>query len=248
MTLKHEKNFTGQERRVLVAIPSYNDFELIETISDQVREIIPEATILIVDDGSDRELSRAASKMRILYTRLPSNYGLGMCMNVAFDHFLEYRYDIFVRLDADGQHPVERLADLIAPIKQDKADFVIGSRTNRDSSRDIRSLLSICVREYMAMLVRITSNKSMPSDVTSGFFAASQKAVSLLGSITLEHYPEPQICLILGQSPLRVSSLDIEQVERKHGTSSITFLRALRLTYTFSIIVLATFLQRRIPK
>jgi dolichol-phosphate mannosyltransferase len=38
------------------------------------------------------------------------------------------RGDVLVVMDADLQHPPERLPDLLAPLEQGEADFVLGSR------------------------------------------------------------------------------------------------------------------------
>ena len=52
-------------------------------------------------------------------------------MKTGFEVASRHDADVVVTMDADGQHPPEQLADVVAPIDEDEADYVLGSRGSR---------------------------------------------------------------------------------------------------------------------
>jgi dolichol-phosphate mannosyltransferase len=97
--------------KVLILIPTYNDFARLGELIGEIERSIGDARILVIDDGSAVPIDLNSSSKGVLYVRLPDNYGLGVCMQVAFDHALYNGYDSLVRVDADGQHPVSSVPD-----------------------------------------------------------------------------------------------------------------------------------------
>src|SRR3989337_3457638 len=59
---------------------------------------------------------------------LPYNMGIGAAMQAGYRYAAMHGYDIAVQVDADGQHPPDQINNLIAPVMEQKADMVIGSR------------------------------------------------------------------------------------------------------------------------
>jgi glycosyltransferase involved in cell wall biosynthesis len=236
------------EPAILVMIPTFNDKELIQDIVTEIHHELPTATVLVIDDGSSPKLDRSNDDPPYLMTHLPTNFGLGVCMHVAFDHLLEHDYDILVRVDADGQHPVGTLPALIAPILEEKASYVVGCRSNRNDSKGLRSALARFVRGYMELIVKAVSRKTVPDDVTSGFVAIDREAVKFFNEGMLEQYPEPQMCLRIGLSSFKATGVPVEQSNRAHGQSTISLGHAIRFLYRFNIIVLASLFQSGGPK
>ncbi len=250
MTTGKNANVTaGAALRVLVVIPTYNDVELLESIVDEVSELYANATVLVIDDGSEPPVTSRQIADHCLLVRLPDNFGLGTCMHVAFDCAVSQGFDIVVRVDADGQHPIDRISDLIEPIIDGRADYVVGSRVNRNvGGGPIRSMAALLLREYMAICTRLLTKGRSPPDVTSGFIAAARSAVEVLNRSLLEQYPEPQMCLAVGQAGLRTAAVEVLQSDRIHGRSTISAVAALSLFYRFTIIVLASVLQGKSGK
>ena len=229
---------------ILVMIPTYNDFELLGDIVKSIRAELPNSTVLVINDGSDEPIFRNDIGDECLLVGLKMNMGLGLCMHVAFDHFLRYDYDVLARVDSDGQHPVGSLTKLVQPILQGKASYVVGCRSNRNESRSMRAYLARFVRGYMAFIVSTVTRGWSPEDITSGFIAADRKTVQHLNRQYLERYPEPQMSLAVGRQKLPVESIEIEQLDRAHGVSTITVGQALRFLYRFNINVLAALMQK----
>ena len=106
---------------VLVLIPTYNELGNLPIIVSKVRRAVPSADILIIDDGSPDgtgqladEMVRADSHLHVIHRTVKS--GLGDAYIAGFTWGLDHGYDILVEMDADGSHPAESLASLIASV------------------------------------------------------------------------------------------------------------------------------------
>jgi dolichol-phosphate mannosyltransferase len=115
----------------LVIIPTYNECDNIEPIVARVRDSVPEADVLVVDDSSPDGTGRLADALaasdnavHVLHRSLKN--GLGAAYLDGFAWGLAHGYDRLVQLDADGSHLPEQLPRLLEAA--DAADVVMGSR------------------------------------------------------------------------------------------------------------------------
>ncbi|MCL5445610.1 MAG: polyprenol monophosphomannose synthase [Acidimicrobiales bacterium] len=119
--------------RVLVIIPTYNESENILKILDKVRETLPDAGILVVDDGSPDGTAEivesygrdSSDKVNILKRAAKS--GLGSAYRAGFAWGLEKGFDACVEMDADFSHDPAALPELTEPLSRGY-DLSIGSR------------------------------------------------------------------------------------------------------------------------
>ena len=118
--------------RPLVVIPTYNESENIERMLRRIRECLPQAGVLVVDDGSPDGTAELVQKVA---TELPDVHllartaksGLGSAYRAGFAWGLERGYDAFVEIDADFSHDPAALPSLVAPLEEG-FDVSIGSR------------------------------------------------------------------------------------------------------------------------
>lgn len=218
--------------KTLVFIPTYNDFEHLNQIAESILGKHDDFSIMVIDDGStgSRKIPR-----RCLTVTLPFNLGLGVATHIAFDHALEYGYDVVIRVDADGQHNIYDIEKLIEPITNDDADMAIGTRVNRYSGKSIRILFTRLASSYFKTLSRILFKRAPPEDFNSGFMAFSSRAVSYLNNFELERYPEPQIILYALDGKLEIKTITTMQNPRTTGTSSIQLWQATMLLFRFTV-------------
>ena len=118
--------------RPLVVIPTYNESENIERMLRRIRECLPQAGVLVVDDGSPdgtaelvQKVGAELSDVHLLARSAKS--GLGSAYRAGFAWGLERGYDAFVEIDADFSHDPAALPSLVAPL-QEGFDVSIGSR------------------------------------------------------------------------------------------------------------------------
>lgn len=116
--------------KILVIIPAYNEASVIyQTIRSLCAEIQSlHADVLVVDDGSTDGTGSEALRAGVNLVTHVLNRGLGGAIGTGLMYARKHHYDIAVTFDADGQHEPTDIKKVIAPIKNDKADVVIGTR------------------------------------------------------------------------------------------------------------------------
>jgi glycosyltransferase involved in cell wall biosynthesis len=162
-------------RRVLVAIPAWNEEGSIGAVIAKVQEHRPDADILVVSDGSTdltAEIARAAGATVAV---LPFNVGVGGAMRTAFLHAARNGYGVMVQVDADGQHEPAELEALIAGL--DEADIVVGNRFHPGSTYLVKGPRMWAMRMLSKALSRMAH--SPIQDTTSGFRSAGPRAITL---------------------------------------------------------------------
>ncbi len=118
---------------VWVVLPTYNEADNVGPMVAAILEQLPDATLLVVDDGSPDGTGRladqlAASDARVRVRHRAAKQGLGRAYLDGFRIALTGGAGIVVQMDADFSHDPAALPALIGPIASDTADLVIGSR------------------------------------------------------------------------------------------------------------------------
>ncbi len=112
--------------RILCATFAYNEGEKIRRTLARHPADRP-YDLLVVDDGSTDGALDAVDP-RILTIRNPRTLGIGASMKRAFDYALDRQYDILVIQAGNDKDDAREVPALLAPILEDRADFVQGSR------------------------------------------------------------------------------------------------------------------------
>lgn len=118
--------------KILVVIPTYNESRNIERVLRLVRGALPDATVLVVDDGSPDGTAAMAEALgmeigNIELLRRSHKSGLGSAYRAGFRWALSRGFDACVEMDADLSHDPDALPGLVAPLA-DGFEVVIGSR------------------------------------------------------------------------------------------------------------------------
>lgn len=117
--------------KILVIIPTYNEIENIEPITQRIRAAVPSADILVADDNSPDgtgakadELAAADARIHVMHRQ--GKEGLAAAYLAGFRWALDHGYDVVGEHDADGSHQPEFLPAILNALV--KADMVKGSR------------------------------------------------------------------------------------------------------------------------
>ena len=106
--------------RLLAVIPAYNEQGAIRRVAAGVREVLPEADVLVVDDGSSDRTTEEAEAGGALVVRHPFNLGIGATVQTGLRFACEEGYEIVFRLDGDGQHNPSDLPVLYAALRENR--------------------------------------------------------------------------------------------------------------------------------
>lgn len=209
------------KKNVIVIVPAFNEEDNIATVIQSIHAEYPNFDILVVNDDSiDKTGEIAEQTMLAKVIHLPFNLGIGGCMQTGFMFAFRHNYDVAIQFDGDGQHLISELSNILIPILNDKADCVIGSRFVQDDESfrpssfrmiGIKLLRSI---SYLIIRQRI-------ADQTSGFRAYGRSPIEFLAKTYPDHYPEPELIILLGKHGFKIKEVFTQMRERQGGISSI---------------------------
>ncbi len=156
--------------RTLIIVPTHNEAANITEVLDRIRCSVPQADVLVIDDGSTddtRRLVRERADAQVRLVEREVKRGLGDAYLHAFAIGLDEGYDAMVEIDADLSHDPAAL-----PMMLDLADrgiaLVIGSRYIPGGSvigwPRRRTWLSRWGNRYSGLVLGLALN-----DATSGY-------------------------------------------------------------------------------
>ena len=208
-------------------MPTYNERQNLEIIAGRIREAVPDADLLVVDDNSPDGTGDLADKLaeadpRVQVLHRTEKAGLGRAYVAGFAQALAEGYDLIVEMDADGSHRPEDLPRLLAA--EAGADAVIGSRyvpggtvVNWPVSRQ---LLSKGANLYTRLMLGVRVK-----DATGGFRvyrAATLRRIGLDGIQSAGYCFQVDMTLRVLQAGLRITEVPITFVERERGASKMS--------------------------
>ena len=217
--------------QVLVVIPTYNESENIEGVLHKVRGALPEATVLVVDDGSPDGTGDMAENVgsqigNIEVLRRSEKAGLGSAYRAGFRWGLDRGFDVCVEMDADLSHDPDALPDLVAPLDNggNGVELVIGSRYVPGGSIPKwawhRRLLSRGGNVYASALLGLGV-----TDSTAGFraYAATVLNRIALDSIRAEGYGfQIEMTYQAKRAGATIAEVPIRFVDRTKGESKMS--------------------------
>lgn len=167
-------------RRLLVIIPAFNEQATLDSVVAEIRDTLPEADILVVNDGSTDATSAAARRAGATVLDLPVNLGVGGAMRAGYTYAFRAGYERTVQLDADGQHDPRGVAELMRVMDEEHADIVIGARFAGVGEYEVRGPRRWTMRLLSVVLSRVTGTRL--TDTTSGLKLCARPAIRLFTS------------------------------------------------------------------
>jgi glycosyltransferase involved in cell wall biosynthesis len=170
-----------------IIIAAFREETVIGNVVRGVKATYP--NVIVVDDASgDKTGSEAEAAGAIVLTHL-INRGQGAALKTGIDYALSRGAEIIVTFDADGQHHVEDIAPMIAPIVAGEVEVTLGSRFLRDGS-NVPPLRKMVLRAGV-LFTRALSGLHL-TDTHNGFRAFSRKAAQKIRIVQdrMEHASE----------------------------------------------------------
>jgi len=159
--------------RGIVVIPTLNERVNSGVLIPDIFDLMPDISILIVDDASTDGTPELVDSLREKFKNLyllerKSNFGYGRSSIDGFRWVLGRQYKFLVTMDADFSHDPRAIPEMIRYIETH--DAVVGSRyTKGGGVRNwhlFRRLLSKAANAYVRIILRLPI-----TDVTTGFNA-----------------------------------------------------------------------------
>ena len=105
--------------RTLVVVPAYQEEQALPGTLKELRDVVPELDVLVVDDGSrDATAKVAAAATDVTVARLPFNLGVGAAVRTGLRYAVDNGYHRVVVVDADGQHDPATISTLLRALDE----------------------------------------------------------------------------------------------------------------------------------
>lgn len=147
--------------KISIIIPAYNEEDSIKEVVQRTKKTLPDAEIIVVDDGSTDSTYANAKKTGVRVIRYTPNKGKIYALKTGFENA---KHDTIGMIDSDGSYPPEDFPKLISKIKD--YDIVVGSRFARGFAKGLpwfRNMANI-VGSFVISIINMTRI----TDATSG--------------------------------------------------------------------------------
>src|SRR5208283_1099372 len=209
-----------KEMLLSVIIPVYNEELTIGDIINRVKAVVLQTglknEVIVVDDCSyDKSLEIAKKHSAKIYT-LKRHMGKGYALRAGF---AKARGDVIVTIDSDGSHRPEELSRVLAPILQDKADLVIGSRYLNQKNVAARKLNAFGVKLFNSFIELLTG--AVITDSQSGYRAMKREVLRSQNPQSEGYEIESEMLVKTAQRKFRITEVPISFEQRTYGRSGV---------------------------
>jgi glycosyltransferase involved in cell wall biosynthesis len=224
--------------KLLILIPAYNEEGAVGGVIQEVRQVLPDTPILVVDDCSDDATITTARQAGAQVLTLPYHLGLGGCVQAGYRLAFELGYDYVIRVDGDGQHDPRDIPTILSALEQQKCEMVIGSRFLDGTSEHTSAARGAAIVFFRAVLRPILGKPVR--DPTSGFVGTNRTALALFSRTFPLEYPEIEALVVLQRRRFRFLEVPCHMRPRKAGRSTIT---AVKSFYYMAHVLLGVFVN-----
>ncbi len=210
----HGERGLADEERVAVIVPCLDEAITIGKVVDDWRRALPDAEVWVIDNGSSDGTAEIAEAhgARVIHE---SRRGKGFAMRTAFRRV---DADVYVMVDGDDTYPAEAAEELLAPVREGRADMTVGSRLMQGTSSEFRALNRLANWFYpfvirMLVHVRLT-------DVLSGMRAMTREFVEGVPLVAQGFEIEVELTVKAAERHFRIVEVPIDLRPRPEGSFS----------------------------
>jgi glycosyltransferase involved in cell wall biosynthesis len=197
---------------VSVVIPARDESGSIERVLAGIRAQLPDAELLVVDDGSSDDTGARARAAGARVVRHPQSKGVGAGVKTGFRHASG---DVVLVMDADGQMDPAYIPAMLAKIAEGY-DMVVGARTAETigdtALRRAGNAALVALGSYLV--------ETPVHDVTSGYRAVRRSVMQEFLHLVPNRYGYPiTITLALVRAGYSVGFVPVVSRRRESGKS-----------------------------
>lgn len=111
----------------IVIVPTYNEGRVIRKDLEDILKRF--SNVVCVNDASSDNTAEEVKKTKAKLISHPINMGAGGATQTGIDYGISHGFKFFATIDADGQHSVDDLVEMVDKLhKESKIDIIFGSR------------------------------------------------------------------------------------------------------------------------
>jgi glycosyltransferase involved in cell wall biosynthesis len=199
---------------VCVLIPCLNERLGIRGVIEEFQRALPEARILVVDNGSDDDTADVARSAGAEVIAEPRR-GKARAVETAFCHIDE---DVVIMVDGDGSYPAEGAHRLLTAYRDTGADLITGIRTPDSGSMVFRRFHQLGTAAFGTVLRWVFSYA--PTDLFSGLRLFSRRYYKNVPLMFRGFELETELTVQAVDKQFRLAEVAIPFRARAEGSSS----------------------------
>lgn len=205
---------------ISVVIPVFNEALTVGNIIERLKAVMQSSgfryELIVVDDCSTDNSLAASKRHGVKVFSLKEHAGKGCALRAGF---ARARGSIIATIDSDGSHRPEELPRLLAPILQNRADLVIGSRYLSRKFAAARKFNVAGVRLFN-FLIKLLIGASV-SDSQSGYRVMKSEILEGISLKSREYEIESEMLVKIAKRGFRIMEVPISFEQRTYGASNL---------------------------
>lgn len=193
--------------RVAVVIPAYQAVATIGEVVSQTLDALPDANLIVVDDGSEDGTGEAGRGKGTTVVTHPRNRGKGAALRTGLARACADGAEVIVTIDADGQHPAAEIPRLLQPIAAGAADLVLGARARNGAMPVSRRLTN-----WLSASVASRIGRQAITDAQTGFRAFTRALAERIQPAGDRYEFEANFLLEALRAGYRVTSVEVPTI------------------------------------
>jgi glycosyltransferase involved in cell wall biosynthesis len=219
-TVQLRTRVSDHNQKVAVLIPCYNEEQTVGGVVKEFQSELPDASIYVFDNNStDQTVARAREAGATVFHE--NRQGKGF---VVQSMFRQVEADVYIMVDGDGTYPAAAVHALLAPILNQQADMVVGSRLHAESRSEFKQLNALGNRLVLSLLNAIFRVKL--TDILSGYRSFNRRFVKSLPLFGGGFEIETELTIKAIERGFSIVEIPINLTHRPSGShSKIKFFR-----------------------
>lgn len=205
-------------KSLLIIIPAYNEEENILNVLKEIKEDIPYADILVINDCSRDNTLEILKNHNINYITTPFNLGYSGVVQTGFKYAEQHNYDYVAQFDGDGQHIAKELDRMFKYIKDKNIDIIVGSRFKEKTQYNhsfFRKIGTIIFQK----VIKVVCGQEI-TDPTSGLQILNKKVYTQYARMNgYPDYPDANLIMEMLLRGYKIEEIPVEMRERVAGVS-----------------------------
>lgn len=203
--------------RVAVAIPCYNEAAAIGDLVASWRAVLPEAEVVVFDNNSSDATAALAAAAGARVVPVPRQ-GKGHAVRAVFAELGDRPAVILT--DGDGTYPPSEGPRLLAPVREGRADMVVGARRpvaaeGRAAMAPVRGVGNVLIRAAFRVLIG-----QGPGDLLSGYRVFGPRFLAGVRPRSSGFEIETELTGAAVAGGYRVVEIEVPYLPRAAGTAS----------------------------
>lgn len=192
--------------RTCIIIPAFNAETTIKQAVNDIKHILPETTIIVINDGSADKTGKILKELDVILITNKKNSGLGAAVKKGVAFALKNGFEFFITIGADKQRDEKDILKLLYSIYNNNYNIVFGSKLMLpgQSIPLIRKSGAI----FLTFLVNFLF-KGHFSDVLSGFKVFDKKVASYISGLSDSYVFDTDLCIMIISSGYKYNSIPV---------------------------------------